>query len=213
MKIIRKPGNYDLVIDKTEHLVFFLKESDGDLYTNIHLKDGAKLQMEQIILGGNHNCKLNFTLEKDAELNLNVATKLNKTDSLNYCYFADHLGENSKSDLKIFGSLNDSAQKTSELKIHFAKGAVAAFGSESEKINLFSSKAKNCATPTICSDESEAQGRHSFSSGHISEDEFNYLQTRGIDSDKIKVLLAKNDLLRVAKLTKQADIIEEIYEY
>ena len=99
------------------------------------------------------------------------------------------------------------------LKIHFAKGATNAFGSESEKISLFGKAARNCAIPTILSEESEAQGRHSFSSGHISDDELSYLQARGIDSDKIKLVLAKSDLLKVAQLTKQDDIIQKIYNY
>ena len=213
MRIIRELGDYSFEITKNEHFVFYFENLSGDFSATFSIRERAKLQIEQIVLGGTINSKTNYSLEKDSSLEQNVALKLADNDSLNYAYFAEHLGTNSKSNIQMVGSLNDSAQKSSELKIHFAKGAVGAFGGESEKINLFGKHAKNCAIPTILSDESEAQGRHSFSSGHISDDELSYLQARGIDSDKIKAVLAQNDLLRVAKLTKQNDIIRKIYEY
>ncbi len=212
-KVISDLTNLNLNIESDMHLVIYFKELIGDFEANIRIIAGKKVHLEHIILGGSLNCKINFVLEKEASLVLNTGFSLSGTDKLNYCYFAEHLGANSKSMIRMVGSLDDSAEKMSELKIHFAKGATGAVGDEKEKISIFSNQAKNTASPTILSDESEAEGHHGFSSCHISEDEQSYLCSRGVDSDKIKLILAKNDLLRVAKLTKKADIIKEIYEY
>lgn len=213
MRIIRELDNYSFEITKNEHFVFFFENQSGNFSAKFNVREGAKLQIEQIILNGKISSKMSYLLEKNSTLKQSVALKLANDDSLDYTYSAEHLGASSESDIKIVGSLNDSAQKSSKLKIHFAKGATNAFGSESEKISLFGKAARNCAIPTILSEESEAQGRHSFSSGHISDDELSYLQARGIDSDKIKLVLSKSDLLKVAQLTKQDDIIQKIYNY
>lgn len=212
-KVITSLEALNLEISTDMHLVIYFKELVGDFIANISICAGKKLHLEHIILGGKTNCKLNFTLAEGAELVHHTGFKLKNDNYLNYDYSAEHLGAKSKSELRIIGSLDGSAKKQSDLKIHFAKGAIGAIGSERENISLFSDKTQNIAVPCILSDESEAEGHHGFSSSHISDDELNYLKSRGIDFDKIKVILAKNNLLRVAKLTKQADIIEEIYDY
>jgi Fe-S cluster assembly scaffold protein SufB len=211
MTIIRELGDYGFNLAKDEHmhLVFLLKNLSGKLSASFRLAEGAKLQIEQIIIGGKTDCSLSYTLDKNAQLEQSNALKLSNNDTFNFAYFADHVGENSQSSIKIIGSLDDRAQKQSELKIHFAKGATGAFGSEAEKITLLGKQTRNVAIPTILSDESEAQGRHSFSSGHISEDELNYLQSRGLPSDKIKEIMARGELLKIAKLTKSPEIIQE----
>ena len=211
MMIIHELGNYSFNLAKGEHLhlVFFLKNLSGKLSASFYLAEGAKLQIEQIIIGGKTNCSLSYILDKSAQLEQNNALALNNDDSLNFSYFTSHAGESSRSSIKIIGSLDGHAQKQSELKILFAKGATGAFGSEAEKITLLSNHTKNIAIPTIFSDESEAQGRHSFSSGHISEDKLNYLQSRGLTSDKIKEIMTRGELLKIAKLTKSPEIIKE----
>jgi len=153
---------------------------------------------------------MSFSLDKDSNLQQTVALKLSENNRLNYGYFATHRGENSKSDIKMYGSMDDQAQKSSELKIHFLKGCVGAFGSEIERISLFGKQNSNIAIPTIFSDESEAQGRHSFSSGRISEEELNYLQARGLPKNSIKRILSDGELLKVAKMTKSDEIIAEL---
>jgi Fe-S cluster assembly scaffold protein SufB len=211
MMIIRELGDYSFDLAKGEHLhlVFFLKNPSGKLSASFHLAEDSKLQIEQIIIGGKTNCSLSYILDKSAQLKQNNALALSNDDSFDFAYSAKHIGEKSQSNIKIIGSLDGHAQKQSELKIHFAKGATGAFGSEAEKITLLSNHTKNIAIPTIFSDESEAQGRHSFSSGHISEDELNYLQSRGLTSDKIKEIMTRGELLKIAKLTKLPEIIKE----
>ena len=212
-KIITNLGELDLKITSNMHLVIYFKELAGDFKAKIQIAASKKLQLEHIILGGNVNCELSFTLEKDAELVLNSGFKLTNNNSLDYSYYAEHLGAESKSDFKLVGSLDGSAKKQSQLKIHFAKGAVGAISSEYEKISLFSDEAKNVAIPMILSDESEAEGHHGFSSSHISEDALDYLQSRGIAFDKIKAELTNNELLKIARLTKQDDIIQDLYRH
>ncbi len=212
-KIIRPEGKleqaYKLRPKQKMHLVIY-PASSSTLHWHCKLDKDAKLTIQYIATGGSNIAQFGFELEEGAELVFDGAFRLREKDSLNLNYKTVHLGANSKSRFSLVGTLDEEATKDSTATIDFKNGASGAVGSEREKVTLFSNQAKNIARPIILCNEENMHGTHNFSSGHLAPEAVDYLRARGIDLENVKRIISREQILSVAKLTKDEAIIKEI---
>jgi len=180
--------NFDFdVREKSNLILIYIGEIIGEVNIDLRIFDRAKSDV-----------KIAMMLRGESDLKIN--------------YKARHIGAKSTSSFDLRGSLDDQAQKKSNLRIIFEKGCAESEASENEKITLLSTTAKNIASPTILCHEENVHGTHSASTGHIDTNISEYLQSRGLDINTTKKLLVSADIKTILNDIKDKDVLKSIKE-
>jgi Fe-S cluster assembly scaffold protein SufB len=215
-QIIRPEGDFEQNItlepEQKMHLVIYCGNSKSNATFRFKLKQNTKLTVQYIVLGGNNSTKLLFEQDECSDLVFDGAFLLKDKEKLDFEYKTIQSGAKSKSQFNLVGCLDDKAYKNSSETIDFRRGADGAIGSECEKVTLFSNTAQNLAKPIILCDEENMHGTHNFSSGHLDPEAVSYLRTRGVDIERAKRIISREQIMSVAKLAKNEAIIKEIQE-
>ncbi len=175
------------------------------------LQNDEKRKLVLVLLGeliGTININIGLSSHSSSEFYL--ATLLKGKSDLYINYISNHIGEESKSKFELYGLLSEKARKKSSMKIVFGRGAINAVGSEREKVTLMSESNQNLSSPIIESCEESAHGTHSSSTGHLEQEQIEYLMARGINEAQARILLIKSGLLNFLKQVKDRDVVEYI---
>lgn len=192
-----------------EYIIISKNEDLNDLRFEVQKKE--KRQLVLILLGElTGKIDINLKLAEKSLSEIYVATLLSGKSDLCINYVSNHVGDESRSNFSLYGSLDDNARKKTSMKIIFNRGASNAIGNECERVTLLSKDSQNISLPIIESYEESALGTHSSSTGHFDEEQIKYLMARGISRTRARILLNHSGLLNFLRPIKDGDVVEYI---
>ncbi len=100
-------------------------------------------------------------------------------------------GRKSEARLDAYGILADRASKTLRDVIDLKRGCKGAEGNENETVLLAGKDVVNKSLPVILCDEDDVVGNHGATIGSISDEQFAYLRSRGLDEQDCKALFSR----------------------
>ena len=177
------------------------------------LGENASLELVELYLGGEVVSEIVTELKgRKASFEADIGFKLDSGDKLDINLIADHFGRKTVSSINAGGVLGGSAEKIFKGTIDFKNGSDGAKGAEKEEVLLLSDEAVNKTVPLILCAEENVEGNHGASVGRIDEKQFFYMQSRGIDEDKIYDLAAQAKLARVISRIDDKETLGRINE-
>jgi Fe-S cluster assembly scaffold protein SufB len=177
------------------------------------LGENASLELVELYLGGEVVSEIVTELKgRKASFEADIGFKLDSGDKLDINLIADHFGRKTASRINAGGVLGGSAEKVFKGTIDFKNGSDGAKGAEKEEVLLLSDEAVNKTVPLILCAEENVEGNHGASVGRIDEKQFFYMQSRGIDEDKIYDLAAQAKLARVISRIDDKETLGRINE-
>lgn len=177
------------------------------------LGENASLELVELYLGGDVVSEIVTELKgRKATFEADIGFKLESVDKLDINLIADHFGRKTVSSINAGGVLGGSAEKIFKGTIDFKNGSDGAKGAEKEEVLLLSDEAVNKTVPLILCAEENVEGNHGASVGRIDEKQFFYMQSRGIDEDKIYDLAAQAKLARVISRIDDKETLGRINE-
>ncbi|MBR4208813.1 MAG: SufD family Fe-S cluster assembly protein [Lachnospiraceae bacterium] len=147
----------------------------------------------QMILGGKHTYLGSFSelSGRKSSLKADIAYRLAGTDTLDMNYVADHIGQKTRCGILASGVLRGSSQKLFRGTIDFHRGCAGAKGDESEDVLLMDDDVQNQTIPIILCDEEDVEGNHGATIGQLDENLMFYLQSRGIEEEAVREMMAR----------------------
>lgn len=208
--------------------------------TKIELKEGAKLNLVQVIRAGKDSRLINdigADLADDAELHIYHVILGGKaiyqgargelhgdrsqmTAEIGYIaeqdhivdmnYFANQTGKKTHSEIHAKGVLRNEARKLLRATIDFKRGCAGSTGNEQEDVLLMDDTIVNQTIPLILCAEEDVEGNHGATIGRIDEDSLFYLCSRGIPEAEVYEVMAKASLDSVIRQIPDAETIRSI---
>ncbi|MBO4866453.1 MAG: SufD family Fe-S cluster assembly protein [Ruminococcus sp.] len=176
------------------------------------LGENASLELVELFLGGEVVSEIVTDLKgRKASFETDIGFKLDSGDKLDINLIADHHGRKTVSRINASGVLGGDAEKTFKGTIDFKNGSDGAKGAEKEEVLLMSDTAVNKTVPLILCAEENVEGSHGASVGRIDEKQFFYMQSRGIDEEKIYDLAAQAKLAKVISRIDDKETLSRIY--
>lgn len=151
------------------------------------LKDGASLNVIQLVLDGNRNYMgSRVVLEGDGStFTSDIGYIVENGGRLDMNYSALHMGKNTESAINAAGVLKDRAFKLFRGTIDFSKGAAGSVGNEKEDVLLLDDNVVNQTIPLILCAEEDVEGNHGATIGELGEDILLYMQSRGLSREQV----------------------------
>ena len=183
--------------------------------TGIFCNDDACVQFIQIELGGLHvDSGLNVTLNGyKSTFNSNAAYLCQNNQYLDMNHIVNHYGKKTECNMKVNGTLKDSACKTYRGTIDFKNGCCGAKGNEMEESLVLSPSVVNKSLPNILCDEEDVEGEHGATIGRLSNDILFYMQSRGISTKEAEKLMARAKIQACADLIPDENVKNQISEF
>jgi len=192
----------------------------GKNYTQIDetecvTEENAFIDVTQIELGGSKiYAQVKNELEGyKAKFNSDTAYIAKDNQVLDMNYVVNHFGQKTDTKMHIKGVVDGSALKTYRGTIDFKNGCAGATGDEQEETLLMSPTAINKSIPMILCDEEDVSGTHGATLGRLSADELFYMQSRGIDEEEAKKMMARAKIVSVAHLIPNEELVEKILKF
>lgn len=114
------------------------------------------------------------------------------TQALDYFYHADHLGEETESDIEVKGALAGRSKKVFRSTIDFKRGCSGAVGSEGDYVIQLDPATKNISLPLLLCTEDNVSGNHASSAGQIDEGTVYYLMSRGLTKEEARRIVVES---------------------
>ena len=181
---------------------------------NGNVAEDAKVSVIQIFTGSKANyTELRSDLDGNrAEFTADIGYIVDTDDLLDMNYVITHKGKSSESLLTIDGVLYEGASKTFRGTIDLKHGCAGAKGTENENVLLIGNTMVNKTVPVILCDEEDVEGNHGATIGKLDEDLVFYLESRGIERDRINSLMADARIRRVASLIGDEEKVKTILD-
>lgn len=170
----------------------------------IDVDASLKLKREVLNEGYYHNIQLDVSdasismdekvqlLHPDSSCLMNSAIYAQKKNTKFYTTNFIHQKPSTKSDCKIYGVCNDSAQLSLATDAYIIKGASQSKAKQEGRIIHLTGNCKGVIYPDLHIDENDVEAAHSCSVGSVNLDHLYYLQTRGFSMQEGKNLLIKS---------------------
>ncbi|MFI3260985.1 MAG: SufD family Fe-S cluster assembly protein [bacterium] len=198
------------------NIVNFLNKESNSLFSiEVICNDNSSINLNVIDLGSLNSIQNIYLKTKgtNSKINLNSLYMANNNEIKDLNYISHLCGEKSIVDMKIEGSLNDTASKSFKGTIDFKNGCFKSSGEESENCILLSPNVISKSLPILLCSEEDVSGAHSSSSGSIDEEKIYYLQTRGIDKMTATKLVLKSNFSKILdRIEESEDLKNKINE-
>lgn len=176
-----------------------VKLSDDDRFyaaSEAICDEGSMLYMTSISLNNNKTyLEGKIKLEgENSSFDTYTSYILEENEFLDMNYVADHMGKNTEALLVSSGVLKKNSEKNSRQTVNFISGCAGSRGAESEEVLLLDDDLINKSSPLILCTEEDVEGEHGASIGQPDENIIFYLQSRGINLEKI------HEMLSIAKI-------------
>ncbi len=164
-----------------------------------NLAESSYLKQNLIDIGGNIRI-YNFSskVNSNAKSYLNNIYLGNKKNLIDMNYNYQNIGENSLTNIKVEGVLDEKATKTFRGTIDFNNSNNAS-GKELENCLLLSDDAISKSVPILLCNEENVVGSHAVSTGKIDNDKLFYLMSRGFslkDAKKLIIMANFNNIIK-----------------
>ncbi|MDO4331348.1 MAG: SufD family Fe-S cluster assembly protein [Eubacteriales bacterium] len=159
----------------------------------IFCKEGAKVELLQLILGGGTNfygARAELS-GKESAWQSDIGYLLRGGQRLDMNYVALHEGKKTNSKISVSGVLRDRASKLFRGTIDFQTGCGGSEGEETEDVLLLDDTVVNRTIPLILCGEEDVQGNHGATIGRLDEKLLFYLQSRGICREEVYEMMAR----------------------
>ena len=186
---------------------------NGKAFSNVtaNVGAGAAFELVQLYLGGDIVSGITAGLNgRKARFTADLGYLLDERDKLDINLLANHSGRKTISEINARGVLNGASEKTFKGTIDFKNGAVGAKGSEKEEVLLLSDEAVNKTVPLILCAEEDVEGSHGASIGRLDEKQVFYMQSRGIDEEKIYELAANAKIRQILDKIDDEETVRRI---
>lgn len=178
-------------------------EAAGQTVNNVSAEVLDNASFEYVLLtlsGADTLCEIKADLAgRGAGFDANIGYKVSNEDKLDINLLASHKGKKTVSNIAVSGVLSNKADKTFKGTIDFLNGAVGAVGAEKEEVLLLDESVINKTVPLILCAEEDVEGSHGASIGRIDEKQVFYMQSRGLDEQRIYELMANAKITRLLK--------------
>lgn len=214
---IDREGSTDIRISaengsKIKLVQVFDVEGQAKSKVTAELGENASLELVELFLGGEVVSEIITDLKgRKASFEADIGFKLDSGDKLDINLVANHHGRKTISRINASGVLGGDAEKTFKGTIDFKNGSDGAKGAEKEEVLLMSDTAVNKTVPLILCAEENVEGNHGASVGRIDEKQFFYMQSRGIEEEKIYDLAAQAKLAKVISRIDDKETLSRIY--
>lgn len=128
---------------------------------------------------------------KGSSLDSHTAYILEKSGRIDMNYTANHFGKETLSNIKTAGVVNENGYKVSRQTINFISGCSGSKGNESEEALLLDENVVSKSVPLILCTEEDVEGAHGATIGQLDEALMFYLESRGLDKEKIYKMLSR----------------------
>lgn len=158
-------------------------------------EEGASVEVLQIELGGEQvyaGCQT--ALLRNAGMNVELGYFGKESQLFDFNFVAEHIGENSVSQIRADGILEDAARKLFRGTIDFKTGAKGARGDETENVLLLGDDVINQTIPLILCGEEDVQGNHGATIGQLEEELLFYMASRGFSEEEAKNAVARGKI-------------------
>ena len=176
------------------------------------IAEGGEFRLTQIYCGGVKAVSGIRTrlIGAKSEFSAEIGYLLSGNDSLDINLLAEHHGRKSSSQINVRGVLRGSAEKIFRGTIDFQKGASGAKGTEREDVLLLDDAVVNKTAPLILCAEDDVDGTHGATIGRLDPKALHYMQSRGIDEDTVRAIMADARLMSVIRTVGDAETEHEI---
>lgn len=159
----------------------------------IHAEDGATVNVRQYALGGS---KVAYGIAVDlagerSRFNLVMRYHVSGTSTLDVNHLCRQQGPHTRAEIHASGVLADSAHKTLRETIDLVHGGKDSKGNEAETVLVTGDDVVNKTLPVILCDEEDVQGNHGATIGSISQEQLDYLATRGLSEQAAESLFVR----------------------
>ena len=179
------------------------------------LKDGASLNVIQLVLGGSRNYMgSRVVLEGDeSSFTSDIGYIVENGGRLDMNYSALLMGKNTESAINAAGVLKDRAFKLFRGTIDFSKGAAGSVGNEKEDVLLLDDNVVNQTIPLILCAEEDVEGNHGATIGELGDELLLYMQSRGLSREQVYEEMSRARINAVCGKIPDAATREFMAEY
>ena len=212
--------------------VMYMNAEQANVRTAVHVENGEKIRLVQIISGGKTVTDLQTDLADGAVLELvqiflntadavsdnailmsgrksvftsNIGYSLTDAQALDINLNIVQNGKKSESNTTVRGVLRGHAKKVFRGTIDFRNGAAGATGTEQENVLLLDETVVNKTVPVILCAEEDVAGSHGATIGQIDPKHIFYMQSRGIPEAQIYEYLAQSQLGSIVRQIGDAE--------
>ncbi|MBR1796538.1 MAG: SufD family Fe-S cluster assembly protein [Clostridiales bacterium] len=183
-----------------------LHEDESLLINDVKVtcEKGATFKWYRAILGGSgeassyDNCSV-YLNGDDSSFEAYVGYRLGGKENYDGNVEAIHYGKNTESKITASGVLADDARKMLKSTIDFRTGCKGAVGEETEDVLLMNETVRNRSVPMILCGEEDVQGEHGATIGRLDENLVYYLESRGMEHEKVYEMMAEAKLNTVLR--------------
>ena len=169
-------------------------EGDYTLFNSIAVEaeEGASCQLIRLVLGGLKSFdRVQVSLKGEKSLfDCGTAYRLEDARELDMNYEILHFGRHTESDIRAAGVLADRSYKIFRGTIDLKKGCSGSQGSEIEEVLMMDDTVRNKTLPVILCGEENVSGNHGATIGRLDENLLYYMESRGLDRERIYELAA-----------------------
>lgn len=228
----------DVEIILEDNVTLYLLEKDISSHLRkYHLKSGATLHHNFLILDGKEDCKRVIKVEENAtwdaayadfcmnSCNIKIDCYLenkgakgsfhlaslakNKVKKIFDINFTHAMG-NTESSMENYGVVRDSSTLFFIGVGHIQKGAKKSKAKQSTKIMVFDPKCHVSASPILRIDENDVEASHSAAEGKINEEHMFYLMSRGLEQEEAKRIITLGYLNPILPLIFDEEVRKEV---
>lgn len=158
---------------------------------DVKVSEKAGFELTQIFVRGNETfTDVKVNLEgRDSALKIDTAYLTTDDNLLDINYEANHIGENTMSDISVSGALCDRAEKRFRGTIDFRYGSSGAKGNELENVLMLDPDVVNKTIPVILCAEEDVEGNHGATIGKLDKESMDYMQSRGLSEEVIRQMM------------------------
>lgn len=201
--------NFSLDIIEDQNILFLI---DKDIQFSCHITVNATVQFQCIFLIKNVNstidCKI-FINKEDAHVSLLGTYHLEENQEMNFTSEIHHKKEKTYASQLFKGLLKDSSSAKFKGKIFVLPGSQKIESFQMNQSLLTSPLSHHVSSPELYIHADDVKCSHGSTTGFISDEVLFYLESRGIPTDKAKLLLEKAYLKEVGSHIKDKDHYEK----
>lgn len=195
------------------NIINLLNKSSDDLITiEASVKESSKIIFNVIDLGSLNSLQNIYakTLDENSTVVINSMYMGNNNEFKDLNYITHLIGEKSKVNIDVIGSLNENSMKNFKGTIDFKEGCRKSVGKEKEHCILLSKTAISKALPILLCHEEDVEGAHSSSSGSIDKDQVYYIMSRGLNKKESIELLVRGKFNSILKVIENEECLSLI---
>ena len=155
-------------------------------------EERAEFSLCRLILGGRDTydgCSVELSGNESA-FSGEIGYRLSAGAKLDMNYEAVHKGKKTVSGMNVAGVLSDRAFKLFRGTIDLRQGCAGAVGNELENVLMMDDTAHDQTIPVILCGEEDVVGNHGATIGRLDEELLFYLESRGIERERIYEMMA-----------------------